>query len=258
MNYYERHLGDYARDTAHLSPLEHGVYTLLLDRYYATEELIPANQVHRLARARSPEERAAVDAVLEEFFVLDGDAYRNRRADEEIEKARARITTAQANGRRGGRPKKNPVGFETGTRTEPAGFFMGSEMETQKKAHQTPDTKHQISRSKSLAQRTERSVDSPAGFERFWSAYPRHVGKRAAAKAFAKLRPDEELLGVMLVALARQRQSDQWQRDGGQFIPHAATWINGRRWEDEAELARRDGAHGSPGDNGEGWLRRVV
>ncbi len=24
MNYYERHLGDYAKDTAHLSMLEHG------------------------------------------------------------------------------------------------------------------------------------------------------------------------------------------------------------------------------------------
>ena len=36
MNYYERHLGDYARDTGHLSMLEHGAYSLLLDRYYAT------------------------------------------------------------------------------------------------------------------------------------------------------------------------------------------------------------------------------
>jgi uncharacterized protein YdaU (DUF1376 family) len=71
MNYYERHLGDYARDTAHLSILEHGVYTLLLDRYYATEQPIPADQAHRVARARSREEKAAVDAVLSEFFVLE-------------------------------------------------------------------------------------------------------------------------------------------------------------------------------------------
>lgn len=81
MNYYERHLGDYARDTGHLSPLEHGVYTLLLDRYYASESPIPANQAHRVARARSRDERVATDAVLSEFFVLDGDVYRNRRAD---------------------------------------------------------------------------------------------------------------------------------------------------------------------------------
>ncbi|MEW9570538.1 hypothetical protein ABQJ54_02100 [Rhodanobacter sp. Si-c] len=111
---------------------------------------------------------------------------------------------------------------------------------------------------KPLAQRAERSTDPAAHFERFWSAYPRHVGKRAAVKALAKLRPDVALLDVMLAALARQRQSDQWQRDGGQFIPHAATWLNGRRWEDETEPARSDGVHGSPGSGDESWLRRAV
>lgn len=37
----------------------------------------------------------------------------------------------------------------------------------------------------------------------------------------------------MLVALARQRNSDDWQRDDGRYIPHPTTWLNGRRWEDE-------------------------
>lgn len=86
MNYYERHLGDYARDTGHLSMLEHGAYSLLMDRYYATEQGIPADQAHRLARARSEEERAAVDAVLSEFFVLDAGAWRHKRIDREIAK----------------------------------------------------------------------------------------------------------------------------------------------------------------------------
>ena len=44
MNYYERHLGDYAKDAGHLSMLEHGAYSLLLDRYYTTEQPIPADQ----------------------------------------------------------------------------------------------------------------------------------------------------------------------------------------------------------------------
>ncbi len=81
MNYYERHLGDYARDTAHLSMLEHGAYNLLMDRYYATESGIPADQVHRAARARSRDEKAAVDAVLAEFFTLVDGAWRQRRCD---------------------------------------------------------------------------------------------------------------------------------------------------------------------------------
>lgn len=75
----------------------------------------------------------------------------------------------------------------------------------------------------------------PAGelFDHFWKAYPRHVGKDPARKAFAKLKPDEALWETMLTALNRQKQSDQWQRDGGQYIPYPATWLNQRRWEDE-------------------------
>lgn len=84
MNYYERHLGDYARDTAHLSLLEHGVYTLLLDRYYSTEAPIPIDQAHRIARARTREEKSAVDAVLSEFFAQSPEGWRNARCDAEI------------------------------------------------------------------------------------------------------------------------------------------------------------------------------
>jgi uncharacterized protein YdaU (DUF1376 family) len=84
MNYYERHLGDYARDAAHLTMLEHGAYTLLLDRYYTTESGIPEDQAHRICRARSNAERAAVDTVLHEFFVLTDGVWVNRRAEEEI------------------------------------------------------------------------------------------------------------------------------------------------------------------------------
>ena len=53
MNYWERHIGDYARDAGHLTMLEHGAYTLLLDRYYSTEQPIPADQAHRICRART-------------------------------------------------------------------------------------------------------------------------------------------------------------------------------------------------------------
>lgn len=63
-------------------------------------------------------------------------------------------------------------------------------------------------------------------------------------------------MGVMLAALERQGKSDQWRRDGGQYIPHAATWLNGRRWEDEAPTS--DGANDSPSQGGSDWLRRAV
>lgn len=70
-------------------------------------------------------------------------------------------------------------------------------------------------------------------FELFWNEYPRKVAKADARKKFEKLNPDEELLAVMLKAISRQKESEQWTKDGGQYIPHPSTWINQRRWEDE-------------------------
>ena len=75
--------------------------------------------------------------------------------------------------------------------------------------------------------------DDRARFDRFWAIYPRKVAKAAALKAWTALRPDAALLEVLLAAVERQVASEGWRRDGGAFIPHAATWLRGRRWEDE-------------------------
>lgn len=93
MNYYKRHLGDYARDTGHLSMLEHGAYGLLLDRYYATERGIPAADAYRICRARSAAERAAVDAVLAEFFVRAGETWAHGKCDAVIAEHRGQAET---------------------------------------------------------------------------------------------------------------------------------------------------------------------
>jgi hypothetical protein len=70
-------------------------------------------------------------------------------------------------------------------------------------------------------------------FETFWQLYPKRVGKPKAYASFQKQNPKIEDLKK---ALAWQMKSEQWQKDGGQFIPHAATWINQRRWEDEPDV----------------------
>ena len=70
------------------------------------------------------------------------------------------------------------------------------------------------------------------GFDRFWAAYPRKVGKGAAERSFERIRPDAALLDGMLRAVETQRQSDTWQRG---YIPNPATWLNQRRWEDEPD-----------------------
>jgi len=88
MNYYEHHLGDYMRDTAHLSLLEDGAYRRLIDAYYVRERPLPADvkECCKLARAGSRVEREAVAYVLGQFFELTGDGYRQKRCDEVIAK----------------------------------------------------------------------------------------------------------------------------------------------------------------------------
>lgn len=81
------------------------------------------------------------------------------------------------------------------------------------------------------------------GFDRFWAAYPRKVGKGAAERSFERIRPDAALLDGMLRAIESQRQSDTWQRG---YIPNPATWLNQRRWEDEPDGVTAPAAQQTP------------
>lgn len=81
------------------------------------------------------------------------------------------------------------------------------------------------------------AVEEPSAFDMFWDAYPRKVGKPKAESAFRKVNPSGPVLEAMLVAIVTQKRSAQWTRDGGEFIPHPATWLNQRRWEDEIPKA---------------------
>ena len=71
-----------------------------------------------------------------------------------------------------------------------------------------------------------------ADFDRFWQSYLRKVGKVKAEAAFHKVTVPVE---VLLAAIEAQKKSAQWTKDNGQFIPYPATWLNGKRWEDQVE-----------------------
>lgn len=74
-----------------------------------------------------------------------------------------------------------------------------------------------------------------ARFDRFWAAYPRKVGKGAARRKFAQIKPDDALTDRMIQAVEKAKQSQQWTKDGGAYIPHPTTWLNQERWEDELQ-----------------------
>lgn len=86
-------------------------------------------------------------------------------------------------------------------------------------------------------------------FDAFWSAYPKKVGKGAASVAFKKIKPKD--FPLLVPAVERQKQSKQWQRDGGQYIPNPATWLNQQRWLDEVQDA-------APGVRDDSWMDEYV
>jgi hypothetical protein len=75
-------------------------------------------------------------------------------------------------------------------------------------------------------------------FELFWTSYPKRRSKGQAEKAWAKLRPSSETVAAIMRGLSRAKTSEEWTRDDGRYVPHPATWLNAKGWEDEHTSAQ--------------------
>lgn len=76
-------------------------------------------------------------------------------------------------------------------------------------------------------------VEYPPEFLVFWEAYPKKEAKGDALKAWKKLHPSQTLQQIIIAAIVRQKESPQWKKERGTFIPHPATWLNRAGWDDE-------------------------
>lgn len=110
----------------------------------------------------------------------------------------------------------------------PGNRVLGSHDAITKTDYQRP-----ITTTEKKKPRASLADDGGENFKTFWSAYPKKAGKDAAKKAFAKRKFDEQAFAKVMAALSEQKVSEQWQKDGGQFIPHPATWLNQGRFDDE-------------------------
>lgn len=93
---------------------------------------------------------------------------------------------------------------------------------------------------------TETSGVAEETFDQFWQQYPNKVAKANALKAWRKIKPDVSLLAKILQALSVAKASESWVKEGGRFVPHPATWLNGKRWEDEAVSGEAPSLDGPP------------
>lgn len=215
MYYFPFHPGDYLRHTAHLSNEEDLTYRRLLDMYYDTEQPIPLETQSVSRRLRVGFQ--SVENVLNEFFERTEKGWINRRCEMEIREYHLMCNRNRSNGKLGGRPKKTQS------------VATGNPDITQTKPNQEPITKNQEPIKPSSA--TGVAVLYTKAFLTFWGMYPNRKNKGAAFKAFKKLKPEEYPL--IKAGLESAKKSSAWQKDNGQFVPHPATWLNARGWEDE-------------------------
>lgn len=138
----------------------------------------------------------------------------------------ARCQANSEKGKLGGRPKKQEV-------FEKAVAFSESQKSQNKEENKNKDK----DKKEEIPPNPPKGVDD--GFAAFWDAYPKKVGKKEAKNAWNKLNPDDALKKAILDAVKRQKRSEQWKRENGQFIPYPATWLKQQRWEDELKLTEQ-------------------
>ena len=103
-----------------------------------------------------------------------------------------------------------------------------------------PDTNNTSLNSTSLNNTSDNTPLPPKGeddasFDKFWAAYPKKVSKPQAMRSWKKIKPNAEALETTMAAVNSAKESADWKKDGGKYIPYPATWLNNRRWEDVQE-----------------------
>jgi len=96
MYYYQHNIGDFDKKTRHLTRIERSIYLDMMHLYYTTEQQLPLDvaMICRKVLARDEAEKAAVIAVLDEFFAETPNGWFHGRCEEEL--AAYRKTKSQA------------------------------------------------------------------------------------------------------------------------------------------------------------------
>ena len=216
MHYYQFNIGDYRKDTAHLTPMEHYIYRTLIDWYYLDETPIPTETqvvIRRLSIDFSFEQ--SLNNVLNDFFVLEDKGWEHKRIKVEILGYHEQCVKNQVNGKLGGRPRKTQV------------VSKPNPKEPNRNPNQEPLTNnHKPNKTPSAT-----GVAYTDSYLSFWKLYPNKKNKGEGFKAFKKIPAVE--YPIIKDGLLTAIKSSDWLKDNGKYIPHPASWLNSRGWEDE-------------------------
>ena len=216
MNFFKHHLGDYAKDTAHLSWMEDMAYTRAMRVYYLREKPLPLNrdECDRLLRAVTRREKEAVTLILSEFFLQQTDGWHNKRCDQEIEKYQAQAST---NRRIARQRTVNDSSDEPSTNRTP-----NHKPDTR---YQIPDTRTRKTEGQKQGARKRAVIRPDCVSEKVWGDFMEvRKAKRAplTATALEGIEREARKAGITLQAALETCCSRGWQGfDAG--------WVNGSK-----------------------------
>lgn len=240
MHSYLHHIQDFLTATIHLTRVERSIYLDLIWLYYDTEEPLQ-NDIKFLAkkiRATEPNLTSTdvqqvlncVEGLLNEFFELTDSGWYQDRCEVVIDHYKSNTSKKSMAGKKSAERKKQLK------RQRIQQLKQSNTCSTDvQQAINKPSTEGQQNATKPINHKTNKpTILSPEGdsqFDLFWSRYPRtkSVSKQKAKVAWSKLSDGERLKALDVVESFRQHWSDHGTEE--KFIPHPATWINGKYFE---------------------------
>lgn len=132
--------------------------------------------------------------------------------------------------------------FQSDVSTDRVKRFRNGQRNVSGTASETPapDTEQSRTETEQKPPKPPRVPVYSASFEGFWGLSTKRGSKLEASKAFEKIKPDADLMAVILAAMRDWMQSEQWQDETKQ--PHVSTWLNRRGWEEIVPRSRATSA----------------
>jgi uncharacterized protein YdaU (DUF1376 family) len=203
MHYFNFNIGDYASHTRHLSLLEDLAYRRLIDAYYLSEKPFTGSPADIAKDIGMMSEIEEVFYVLTKFFDKNEDgSWFNKRCDEEIARYH----------------EKQEQAVKAGKASAQARFNRSSTV-VQPTNNQEPITKKQIK-------------PMPVGFDLFWDAYDKKVGKPNSIKAWSKIVFKDDLLQKIV----EKAKADRKAKPDNKFRKDPERWLKGQHWLDEVVI----------------------
>jgi len=175
--------------------------------------------------------------VIHDFWVHAPD-YVQKKAEREIERQKKGLSLSELRssaGKKGAKSRWQPIAnenhlpSENGKRMANDSKLLPSSPLLSSPLLSSPSQGHTPSRSK--------PSEASESFLKFWDSYPhsRRTGKPQCLKVW-KTKGLDSMIETILTALENHKASNDWQKEGGQYIPGSAVWLNQERWEQKMDV----------------------